>query len=49
MDQRLKKTLMPKNAIMVLNEMKSGVQFVFPETPSQNSLFLVHAQVHKSI
>ncbi|KAF7995111.1 hypothetical protein HCN44_004583 [Aphidius gifuensis] len=45
MDQRLKKTLMPKNAIMVLNEMKSGVQFVFPETPTQNSLFLVHAQL----
>ncbi|XP_011308958.1 double-stranded RNA-specific editase 1 isoform X2 [Fopius arisanus] len=46
MNQRLRKTLMPKNAIMVLNEMKAGVQFTFPETQSiPNSLFLVHAEL----
>ncbi|XP_023290360.1 interleukin enhancer-binding factor 3 homolog isoform X2 [Orussus abietinus] len=47
MNQRLRKTLQPKNAIMVLNEMKTGVQFTFPETQSslQNSLFLVHAEI----
>jgi len=47
MNQRLRKTLQPKNAIMVLNEMKAGVQFTFPETqgPMPNSLYLVHAEV----
>lgn len=47
MNQRLRKTLQPKNAIMVLNEMKAGVQFTFPETqgPMTNSLYLVHAEV----
>ncbi|XP_068976135.1 uncharacterized protein [Bombus flavifrons] len=47
LNQRLRKTLQPKNAIMVLNEMKSGVQFTFPETqgPMPNSLYLVHAEV----
>lgn len=48
LNQRLRKTLQPKNAIMVLNEMKSGVQFTFPETTSNlpnNSLFLVHVEV----
>ncbi|XP_016842197.1 transcription factor SPT20 homolog isoform X2 [Nasonia vitripennis] len=47
MNQRLRKTLQPKNAIMVLNEMKTGVQFTFPETQSAmpNSLFLVHAEI----
>ncbi|KAK0170671.1 hypothetical protein PV328_008496 [Microctonus aethiopoides] len=46
MNQRLRKTLMPKNAIMVLNEMKAGVQFTFPENQSvPNSLFLVHAEL----
>ncbi|XP_024943410.1 mediator of RNA polymerase II transcription subunit 15 isoform X2 [Cephus cinctus] len=44
MNQRLRKTLQPKNAIMVLNEMKTGVQFTFPETQA-NSLFLVHAEI----
>lgn len=48
MNQRLRKTLQPKNAIMVLNEMKAGVQFTFPETqgPMPNSLYLVHAEVN---
>ncbi|XP_050461030.1 double-stranded RNA-specific editase Adar-like isoform X1 [Cataglyphis hispanica] len=47
MNQRLRKTLQPKNAIMVLNEMKAGVQFTFPETqgPMTNSLYLVHAEL----
>ncbi|OAD58544.1 WW domain-binding protein 11 [Eufriesea mexicana] len=47
LNQRLKKTLQPKNAIMVLNEMKPGVQFTFPETqgPMPNSLYLVHAEL----
>lgn len=47
MNQRLRKTLQPKNAIMVLNEMKAGVQFTFPETQGamSNSLYLVHAEV----
>lgn len=47
MNQRLRKTLQPKNAIMVLNEMKAGVQFTFPETqgPMPNSLYLVHAEL----
>ncbi|XP_063972998.1 uncharacterized protein LOC135160409 isoform X2 [Diachasmimorpha longicaudata] len=46
MNQRLRKTLMPKNAIMVLNEMKAGVQFTFPETQAvANSVFLVHAEL----
>lgn len=47
MNQRLRKQLQPKNAIMVLNEMKSGVQFTFPENPSNlpGTLFLVHANV----
>lgn len=38
---------MPKNALMVLNEMKAGVNFTFPETQAAmpNSLFLVHAEV----
>jgi hypothetical protein len=51
MNQRLRKTLQPKNAIMVLNEMKTGVQFTFPETQSSmpNSLFLVHAEVKLTI
>ncbi|XP_011707129.1 PREDICTED: double-stranded RNA-specific editase 1-like, partial [Wasmannia auropunctata] len=33
--------------IMVLNEMKAGVQFTFPETqgPMPNSLYLVHAEL----
>lgn len=49
LNQRLRKTLQPKNAIMVLNEMKAGVQFTFPETqgPMPNSLYLVHAEVKK--
>ncbi|XP_050487560.1 double-stranded RNA-specific editase 1-like isoform X7 [Bombus huntii] len=47
LNQRLRKTLQPKNAIMVLNEMKPGVQFTFPETqgPMPNSLYLVHAEL----
>jgi dsRNA-specific ribonuclease len=47
LNQRLRKTLQPKNAIMVLNEMKTGVQFTFPETQSTlpNALFLVHAEI----
>ncbi|KOX70266.1 Double-stranded RNA-specific editase 1 [Melipona quadrifasciata] len=47
LNQRLRKTLQPKNAIMVLNEMKPGVQFTFPETqgPVPNSLYLVHAEL----
>ncbi|XP_011176154.1 interleukin enhancer-binding factor 3 isoform X2 [Solenopsis invicta] len=47
MNQRLRKTLQPKNAIMVLNEMKAGVQFTFPESqgPMPNSLYLVHAEL----
>ncbi|XP_047344126.1 mediator of RNA polymerase II transcription subunit 15-like isoform X2 [Vespa velutina] len=47
LNQRLRKTLQPKNAIMVLNEMKAGVQFTFPETqgPMPNSLYLVHAEL----
>lgn len=47
MNQRLRKTLQPKNAIMVLNEMKAGVQFTFPETQGamSNSLYLVHAEL----
>ncbi|XP_011139277.1 serine/threonine-protein kinase pakD isoform X3 [Harpegnathos saltator] len=47
MNQRLRKTLQPKNAIMVLNEMKAGCQFTFPETPGHvsNSLYLVHAEL----
>lgn len=47
MNQRLRKTLQPKNAIMVLNEMKAGCQFTFPETQGAmpNSLYLVHAEV----
>lgn len=51
LNQRLRKTLQPKNAIMVLNEMKPGVQFTFPETqgPMPNSLYLVHAEVLKII
>lgn len=51
MNQRLRKTLQSKNAIMVLNEMKSGVQFTFPETqgPMPNSLYLVHAEVFRII
>lgn len=48
LNQRLRKTLQPKNAIMVLNEMKAGVQFTFPETQGMpNSLYLVHAEVFK--
>lgn len=51
LNQRLRKTLQPKNAIMVLNEMKPGVQFTFPETqgPMPNSLYLVHAEVFRII
>lgn len=50
MNQRLRKTLQPKNAIMVLNEMKAGVQFTYPETQMTNpgdkfSLYVVHAEV----
>lgn len=46
LNQRLRKTLQPKNAIMVLNEMKAGVQFTFPETQGMpNSLYLVHAEL----
>lgn len=47
LNQRLRKTLQPKNAIMVLNEMKAGVQFTFPENqgPMSNSLYLVHAEL----
>ncbi|XP_014230354.1 double-stranded RNA-specific editase 1 isoform X1 [Trichogramma pretiosum] len=47
MNQRLRKTLQPKNAIMVLNEMKTGVQFTFPETQANlpSSIFLVHAEI----
>lgn len=47
LNQRLRKTLQPKNAIMVLNEMKAGVQFTFPETQGHmsNSLYLVHAEL----
>ncbi|XP_014471186.1 PREDICTED: double-stranded RNA-specific editase Adar-like [Dinoponera quadriceps] len=47
MNQRLRKTLQPKNAIMVLNEMKAGCQFTFPETQGHvsNSLYLVHAEL----
>lgn len=48
LNQRLRKTLQPKNAIMVLNEMKAGVQFTFPETQGMpNSLYLVHAEVFR--
>lgn len=51
MNQRLRKALMPKNAIMVLNEMKAGVHFTFPETQAimPNSLFLVHAELEGKI
>ncbi|XP_034947332.1 double-stranded RNA-specific editase 1-like isoform X2 [Chelonus insularis] len=46
MNQRLRKTLMPKNAIMVLNEMKAGVRFNLIENQSlPNSMFLVHAEL----
>lgn len=47
-NQRLRKVLQPKNAIMVLHEMKTGVQFVFPESQSvlPSSLFLAHAEVN---
>ncbi|KAG7188214.1 hypothetical protein KM043_016084 [Ampulex compressa] len=47
MNQRLRKTLQPKNAIMVLNEMKAGIQFTFPETQGHmpNSLYVVHAEL----
>ncbi|XP_043474814.1 bromodomain-containing protein DDB_G0280777-like isoform X3 [Leptopilina heterotoma] len=47
MNQRLRRTIQPKNAIMVLNEMKTGVQFIFPETQSSmtSSLFLAHAEI----
>ncbi|KAI4501888.1 hypothetical protein M0802_003223 [Mischocyttarus mexicanus] len=47
LNQRLRKTLQPKNAIMVLNEMKAGVQFTFPETQGTlpNALYLVHAEL----
>ncbi|KZC12121.1 Interleukin enhancer-binding factor 3-B [Dufourea novaeangliae] len=46
LNQRLRKTLQPKNAIMVLNEMKAGVQFTFPEAQGMpNSLYLVHAEL----
>ncbi|XP_014211949.1 uncharacterized protein DDB_G0285291 isoform X2 [Copidosoma floridanum] len=47
LNQRLRKTLQPKNAIMVLNEMKTGVHFTFPEQQSSlpSSLFLVHAEI----
>ncbi|XP_011690170.1 PREDICTED: uncharacterized protein LOC105451430, partial [Wasmannia auropunctata] len=36
------------NAIMVLNEIKAGVQFTFPETqgPMPNSLYLVNAKLN---
>lgn len=47
LNQKLRKTLQPKNAIMVLNEMKTGVHFTFPEqhTAIPNSLFVVHAEI----
>ncbi|KYM95888.1 PREDICTED: double-stranded RNA-specific editase 1-like [Cyphomyrmex costatus] len=47
MNQRLRKTLQPKNAIMVLNEIKTGVQFTFPETQGHmpNLLHHVHAEL----
>ncbi|XP_012257982.2 interleukin enhancer-binding factor 3-like [Athalia rosae] len=47
MNQRLRRALQPKNAIMVLNEMKTGVQFTFPESQAAmpNSLFVVHAEI----
>lgn len=50
MNQRLRKTIQPKNAIMVLHEMKTGVHFTFPETQASlpSSLFLVHAEVRKN-
>ncbi|KAH0560572.1 mediator of RNA polymerase II transcription subunit 15-like isoform X1 [Cotesia glomerata] len=46
MNQRLRKTLMPKNAIMVLNEMKAGVKFHLVENNTvSTSMFLVHAEL----
>ncbi|XP_066594943.1 uncharacterized protein [Prorops nasuta] len=47
LNQRLRKTLQPKNAIMVLNEMKAGVQFTFPESQGNlpSSLYVVHAEL----
>ncbi|XP_057320757.1 interleukin enhancer-binding factor 3 homolog isoform X2 [Microplitis mediator] len=46
MNQRLRKTLMPKNAIMVLNEMKAGVKFHLVENQAvPNAMFLVHAEL----
>ncbi|KAJ8679557.1 hypothetical protein QAD02_015344 [Eretmocerus hayati] len=47
LNQRLRRTIQPKNAIMVLNEMKTGVQFTFPESQSAlpSSLFVVHAKI----
>lgn len=44
---RLRKILQPKNAIMVLNELKTGIKFTFQEHTNAltQTMFVVNAEV----
>lgn len=48
---RLRKLLQPKNAIMVLNELKTGIKFTFQEHTNAltQTMFVVNAEVSVNI